>query len=432
MSTIRPLATIGMLVFLGWFLWTRISSPGLEESDEPQLALIEAPSVSGVPPAGASSMPSAMGDTANSPPPAFSPSSVPPPAAPAEKAEGEFAFGPKKKIEPLTDSNRGNVPELPPLPDSIPTADYNTALVPIAPTPVTSAPATTASNAYGKVPALGTEVGVPPAPADAMATAASSQVPPAPAALLPASAAPSATPSTLPMGAGQEFAAAPTPFDTAQKEIDATLQRGELEQAHLLLSQWYGDRSLSADQQQQVDTLLGQLAGSVIYSAEHRLEPPHRVAPGETLESIAQRYQVPWQLLAKINGIGNPNALQPGQELKVMQGPFSAVVDVERQQLALMVSQRYAGRFSVKTEGQAANEGEWVVTQKTLPNAAGSQVKQIVLQPATGTVPGVTLVLSAASDSSVPNGAGAIRVAPRDQDDLFDILSVGSKVIVRK
>ena len=41
----------------------------------------------------------------------------------------------------------------------------------------------------------------------------------------------------------------------------------------------------------------------MIYSTEHQLEPARVVKPGETLDTIAKEYNVPSQLLAKINGI---------------------------------------------------------------------------------------------------------------------------------
>jgi LysM repeat protein len=233
------------------------------------------------------------------------------------------------------------------------------------------------------------------------------------------------------MGVEEEFGEATSAFAAARTAIDAALRQGELERAHVLLSGWYGDRSLTPEQRDEVETLLSQLAGTVVYSPQHRLEPPHTVQAGETLETIAQKYEVPWQLLGKINGVPEPSAVRPGQELKVVRGPFSAVVDIERQQLALMVANRYAGRFSVKTEGQATNEGEWVVMQKQMPTGYGATSKQIVLEPAGGAGGETSLVLGPASDTA-PATAGAIRVGPTDQEDLFDILSIGSRVIIRK
>ncbi len=66
---------------------------------------------------------------------------------------------------------------------------------------------------------------------------------------------------------------------------------------------------------QKVETLLSQLAGTVVYSTEHQLEPARVVKPGETLETIAKEYNVPWQLLAKINGFNRrPASARTGAE----------------------------------------------------------------------------------------------------------------------
>jgi len=127
-------------------------------------------------------------------------------------------------------------------------------------------------------------------------------------------------------------------FSATRLAAEAALDRGELSQALLLLSDWYDDPSLSATESQEVNDLLRQLAGSVIYSTEHRLEPPYMVQAGEQIEDIAQKYQVPWQLLAKINGISPADPLQPGQKLKVVRGPFSALIDLGRRKMTLMLA----------------------------------------------------------------------------------------------
>jgi LysM repeat protein len=412
MSAIRPLATIAMLMVLGYFLWTRINTPGLEATAEGELASADLPPLE-----------LDLGDEASSL------ESSPPPFSPTESTAGtssapEFEFGPtpdppaNSSITPLDPSDTAAMPDLPPLPANVPTANY-------------TSDAAGAGTVSGKVPSLGTEV--PPRdtavadslPAidtmDSMADATSGISPQESS--IPA--------DDMPMGVGREFSDGASAFASARTAIDAALEQGELERAHLLLTGWYGDRSLTSDQREEVEELLGQLAGTVVYSPDHRLEAPHTVQAGETLETIAQKYNVPWQLLAKVNGIPAPSAVAPGQELKVIRGPFSAVVDLEQQQLALMVAERYAGKFSVKIEGQATNEGEWVVTQKQMPTGFGGTPKQMVLEPAGGVGSGTTLVIGPASDSA-PATAGAIRVHPTDQDDLFDILSIGSKVIIRK
>ena len=154
-------------------------------------------------------------------------------------------------------------------------------------------------------------------------------------------------------------------FAASWPEIQSALNQGKLPQAHELLSKWHGDPSLTPAEAEKVESLLGQLAGTVVYSTEHQLEPARVVKPGETLETIANEFNVPWQLLAKINGIPSPDRLQPGQELKVVRGPFSAVIDLDRKQLTLMLGDRYAGAFQVTMpDGSVVNEGQWIVDGK--------------------------------------------------------------------
>ena len=220
--------------------------------------------------------------------------------------------------------------------------------------------------------------------------------------------------------------------------IQAALERQELARAHLLLSQWYGDESLTPAETQKVESLLSQLAGTVVYSNEHRLEPPYTVQPGDTLESIARQYGVPWQLLAKINGVPNVDGVQPGQQLKVVRGPFSAVVDLHRNQLTLTLDGRYAGRFPIRIE-PGASEGEWVVDQKLLAPGAASPYaaatpsvdRTLVLRNENPASFGRSLVIAS---GNTPAGAqpAAIHVSPGDAEELSDILSIGSKVVVRR
>ena len=100
-----------------------------------------------------------------------------------------------------------------------------------------------------------------------------------------------------------------TPFAAALEQVRHELDAGRLSEAHYQLSRWYDDPNLTPQEQQHLNELLDQLAGTVIYSTQNLMEPACEVQQGETLERIAQRYNVPWQLLAKINGIDDPHSL---------------------------------------------------------------------------------------------------------------------------
>jgi LysM repeat protein len=241
--------------------------------------------------------------------------------------------------------------------------------------------------------------------------------------------------------------AAGTTFAASWPAIQAALDRNDLKQAHQLLSKWHGDESLSPAESQKVETLLNQLAGTVIYSTDHRLEPARVVKPGESLETIAKEYGVPWQLLGKINGIAAPDQVRPGQSLKVVRGPFSATVDLHRNQLTLELDGRYAGSFTVTVPpGSPVSEGQWLVDQKLqgLPGAvtpsayssapAAANDCAIVLRNAAGTAAssGGSLLMIASSSAASAPGAPSIRVTPQDAEDIADILSVGSRIVVRR
>src|SRR5208337_4944054 len=122
---------------------------------------------------------------------------------------------------------------------------------------------------------------------------------------------------------------------------------------------------LPASQAREVTQILDQMAAKVIYSREHWLESAYLVQAGDTLESISDRCQVPALLLARINGIRNPQNLPPGKELKVLKGPFSAQINTDRSEMTLMLADRYAGRFSVVLNNDLSHAtGIWKVREK--------------------------------------------------------------------
>jgi LysM repeat protein len=212
----------------------------------------------------------------------------------------------------------------------------------------------------------------------------------------------------------------------------------------LLLSDWYGDPSLTPAETKEINELLSQLAGSVIYSTEHRLEPPYLVQAGEQLPDIAQKYHVPWQLLAKINGLEDRDQLQAGQQLKVVRGPFSALIDLSERRMTLMLDRRYAGQLPLDVDpATSVEEGDWTVNQKLLTPGnvdpmsasptAGDQKSIMMSSAAGGTSQIVILRGGNSSTPAATDPAGrVIRLKSQDVDDVYDILSLGSHVTIRR
>jgi LysM repeat protein len=180
----------------------------------------------------------------------------------------------------------------------------------------------------------------------------------------------------------------------------------------------------------------------VIYSRQHLLEPAYVVKPGETLPQIAETYDVPWQLLAKINGVADLQNLQPGRELKVVRGPFRAVVHLDRYEMTLMLGGLYAGRFPIGIgQDNYQLEGTYDVRDKTV-NPTYYGLTEIVdaddpnnpLGERWIGLDGRVGIHGTNNPANVgrAEGKGSICLSDRDAEDVYDILSVGSRVVIMR
>jgi hypothetical protein len=223
-------------------------------------------------------------------------------------------------------------------------------------------------------------------------------------------------------------------FAAAWADAHGKLTAGRYAEALAGLSVWYDEPSLGLEESQQLEDLLGRLAGTVVYSQQDLLLPPHVVAPGETLAAIAAPLGVSTQLLAKINGVEDPARLVPGEHIKVFRGPFDAVLSVSRRRLSLQLNGSYAGSFPV------AIGREYVArVGSILPVSAVGHGAAAPGQPATAARRAITLdgglVIEAADDPSVAadaTPASSLVVSVRDLGELIDILGPGSRILVRQ
>ncbi len=234
-------------------------------------------------------------------------------------------------------------------------------------------------------------------------------------------------------------------MDQVSRELDA----GKLAEAHLALSQFYRNPGLSPQQRQQIVQLLDQLAGTVIYSPQSLLEEPYVVRPGDTLQTIADQHQVPPELIANINGIRDPRGVRPGQELKVVRGPFHAIVHLDDYELTMMLGGRYAGRFPITIGPDQPNlEGSYIVTGKGVsPTYYGPDGTTFDERDQRNPLGSLWLGLGDRIGQSTSLGIhgtndpgnigrnaprGSIGLDRRDIEDVYGILSVGSRVVVQR
>lgn len=232
------------------------------------------------------------------------------------------------------------------------------------------------------------------------------------------------------------------PLNAAWTEVDRLVAEARYRDALKLLSRFYETEDANGPQRQRLLGWLDALAGKVIFSAEHHFrDQPHIVAVNESLVDIAQRCQVPAQLIYNINRseIPNPASLAPGTQLKVVDRPFVARIDLKSNVMTLFCDGLYAGRYPVRigVSGDVAT-GNYRVLAKAAEgfrwrDASGTEYPPE--SPLNGYGPhwiglSGSLCLHALKDNATEGHHGCIGLNPTDAADIFQILSQASTVTI--
>ena len=238
-------------------------------------------------------------------------------------------------------------------------------------------------------------------------------------------------------------AVAQTPvFTRAWLAAQQQIQAGRLREALLALSVYYRSADISVAQHQQLLPVLDYLAGEVIYSQKHYMEPVYAVGLNETIATIAHDHRIPVPLLLNINGIASNATVAPGTEIKVVRGPFRAQVSLQENKLTLFIGHLYAGRFSIDVANDKSTPlGTYTILDKQLDRIFSTQGGTII-PGGHGSNPfghhwmdlgGNISIHGSAANAQVPAaGTGSIGMNPVDARDVFSILSAGSQVTIQR
>ena len=91
----------------------------------------------------------------------------------------------------------------------------------------------------------------------------------------------------------------------------------------------------------------------------------YTIRPRDTLAKIARRYKVTPELLARINGIRNPNRIRFGDTIKVVKGPFDILVELSRFRLTVLLRGRFVKEYRIGIgKDQTTPVGRFVVRDK--------------------------------------------------------------------
>lgn len=130
------------------------------------------------------------------------------------------------------------------------------------------------------------------------------------------------------------------------------------------------EQPLNSAQMKELKVALGTLSrywlwGPKVLSGD-RLCTTYAVQSGDQLATISRNFQTPWELVSKINGIENPRGLKAWQKLKVVQGPFHAVVHKSSFTLDLYLKETFVRSYDVALArpGKVTPTGLWLVQDR--------------------------------------------------------------------
>lgn len=231
------------------------------------------------------------------------------------------------------------------------------------------------------------------------------------------------------------------PSDVADKLrlVEEWLEEDHLLDAHAELSSIYWKhpqlRSVILEQLERTATL-------IFSTNERHFGPTHFVEFGQTLEAIGREYNVPWEYLAMLNRV-TPEKLQAGRELKVVRGPFGAVVDLHAFTLTVHAHGWYVNHYPIGTGKDAKTPTGRFTVQNKLENPTWYNPDGGVVDGDDPSNPlgeywiglGNQIGIHGTNDPSTIGRAASRGCIHLDDDDIAEVyrlLSPGSEVLIRR
>jgi LysM repeat protein len=246
--------------------------------------------------------------------------------------------------------------------------------------------------------------------------------------------------SIVQLGAEEEK---PTPraaaSDPQLRGIQEMLERGERLEAHKEMSRLYWKHP------ELVPELRGFIddnAKLIYFSSQPHYMEPYVVEPGDLLSKIGRKYSVSWEYLAKLNQT-DPKKIRAGQRLKVIKGPFAALIDLSDFELTVHCHGYYVKRYPIGIgKSNSTPTGKFTVKAKQ-PNPTYWGPNGNVIEADDPSNPlgerwidlGDSYGIHGTIDPSSIGKAeskGCIRLKNPDVEEVYDLLIEGSEVIIRQ
>jgi LysM repeat protein len=233
----------------------------------------------------------------------------------------------------------------------------------------------------------------------------------------------------------------PTPPKTPTdlKAIDRLIESGDDFAAlrELSLSYWNQPEMHSVIQER-----LDAAARRIFFSPRPHYMDPYVVQPGDQLRGIAKRYDVSWEYLARLNQI-DPRRIQMGQKLKVVKGPFSVLVDLSDFELTVHAHGCFVRKYRVGIGKDGSSPiGTFVVLNKVVnPQYTDPEGRVIAADDPSNPLGERWIdigdgfgIHGTIEPDSIGHAVsrGCIRMLSDDVAEVFDLVVVGSEVVVRR
>ena len=219
--------------------------------------------------------------------------------------------------------------------------------------------------------------------------------------------------------------------------IDQLIQQRKIIEAHKKLSKIYWDQP---DLYPVIKSRIEETARIIYFSPQPHFMTPYEIAPGDQLRKVATQYKITWEYLAKLNRI-DPKRIRPGQKLKVIKGPFSAFVDLSDFTLTIHAHGYFVKRYAIGTgKDHSTPTGKFQVKDKLVdPTYYGPDGVIANDDPTNplgerwidiGDSYGIHGTIEPASIGKAES-KGCVRMLNEHVAEVYDLLGVGSEVVIR-
>lgn len=129
-----------------------------------------------------------------------------------------------------------------------------------------------------------------------------------------------------------------------RKTIQKMIDEGNYVDAQHELSRWYWHRPA---EREKLLPQLNKLAQALYFSPQpNDYYEPYVVKPGDQLRVVGQRYKLSWEYIAKLNHV-DARKIRMGQKLKIVPGPFAAIVFMDRYELVVHLNGSFVKSYRV-------------------------------------------------------------------------------------